>query len=937
MAHSGVNSIDVRQKLSSPKWKSPAWTQDQGKKHKRVWRRPVWQDYEKKDVGDDAKQPKGKDQLSQKSMGYSQKDLLTLDFGKSVGMERRGLGNEPVKVTSYSGSPKKAHGGSKMTTQNEIKTMKKKRPDQEGESDWREKMKETGTSLTFREAGSDPYVMRILREALAQDIEERKWAESWPFEQAVDSQPTRDDPPHAVRKNDLQQHGNHTDDDEKKMREVHRIEDELHQLHAKLDGFLGQLTALGFGEDVGFLSKQVESEIRKDSFCNLGQEHMSARPENAKAKKARLLSGAKPSNNNKKKNRDDDSDSDSDGGGVRLDDENKSKKASFDRTNLSSREAHAKQRQLAQERKAAKPLADQVHRTKKIWERLRKRSDVPKDERQRLVKELFDIVTGRCRDFVLKHDAVRAVQTAIKYSTPEQRLQIATELDGSYADLAESRYAKFLIGKLLAHNNDEIRDMVIPNFYGRVRKLISHAEASWILDDIYRTVATRDQKAMLLREWYGPEFALGEMNKDKELTAELKQILESEPSKRGPIMKGLLHLINSLVQKRMSGFTMLHDAMWQYFSNLQVGSEEFSDFLELVKGDESGDLLKNMAFTKSGARLACLLLAYGSSKDRKHLLKGYKDTMLVMAGDPYAHVVLLTAYDVIDDTKLVAKAVFPELIGDKDEEKAQNVVGAVNNANARTTMLYLFEGLSPALFPASHAFDVEMLREAAKIRKSTSKKDDNLRRKELVTALAPYLLAAIEAAADELTSTAFGCQFVTDVLLSEVDGKEKALEAVARCAGQRPEPDETSERRRQDISQTPFGGRMLKSLIQGGRFDKAAGKVVPVQPRLGFGQVLYPVIKDDVVGWATGPSSFVVVALLEADDFGEAEGLRSLLKENRALLEKAATEMTAEQKSSREARKKASSSDQGEGTGKKRGGEGGAVGNAGSRLLLEKL
>ncbi|RDA82848.1 hypothetical protein CP532_0947 [Ophiocordyceps camponoti-leonardi (nom. inval.)] len=677
----------------------------------------------------------------------------------------------------------------------------------------------------------------------------------------------------------------------------------------------------------------------------------------AEVKKARL-SGAekkedektkmKQKKKKKKKNSDDEedaarSDSDSDGG-VKLDGNKKSREGKkgtaaaasatgFDRNNLSSREAHAKQKQLAQERKAAKPLADEVHRTKKIWERLRKRSDVPKDERQKLVKELFDIISGRCRDFVLKHDAVRAVQTAIKYSTPEQRLQIARELDGSYAELAESRYAKFLIGKLLAHNNDEIRDMVIPNFYGKVRKLINHAEASWILDDIYRTVATRDQKAMLLREWYGPEFALREMTKDKELTAELKQILESEPSKRGPIMKGLLDLINSLVQKRMSGFTMLHDAMWQYFSNLQVGSEEFSEFQELVKGDESGDLLKNMAFTKSGARLASLLLAYGSSKDRKHLLKAYKDTMLIMAGDPYAHVVLLTAYDVIDDTKLVAKAIFPELIGDKDEEKAQNIVGAVNNANARTTILYLFEGLSSALFPASHAFDLEVLQQAAEIRKSTSKKDDNVRRKELAAAFAPHLLAAIEAAADELTSTAFGCQFVTDVLLSESEGKEKALEAVARCAGQRPKSDETTRSERSHISQTPFGGRMLKSLIQGGRFDKAAGKVVPVQPPLGFGRVLYPVIEDGIVDWATGPSSFVVVALLEADDFGEAKALRSVLKKNRALLEKAATEMTAEQRASREARKKA---DQGEKTtGKKRGD--GPVGNAGSRLLLEKL
>lgn len=604
---------------------------------------------------------------------------------------------------------------------------------------------------------------------------------------------------------------------------------------------------------------------------------------------------------------------------------------------LTSRESHAKQKQLAQERKAAKPLADEVQRTKKIWERLRKKSHVPKDERQALVKELFGIITGRCRDFVLKHDAVRAVQTAIKYSTPEQRKQIARELEGSYAQLAESRYAKFLIGKLLVHNDDEIRDLIVPNFYGKVRKLINHAEASWILDDIYRTVATREQKATLLREWYGPEFSLREMAKDAKPTADLGQILGNEPGKRGPVMKSLSGMIDSLVQKRMTGFTMLHDAMFQYFVNTPVGSQDFTEFMELVKGEESGDLLKNMAFTKSGARLACLLFAYGSSKDRKRLLRPYKDTMVLMSGDSYAHAVILTAYDVIDDTKLVAKAVFPELLGDKAEEKVQNVIGAVNNANARTTLLYLFEGLSGSLFPPSHAWDVETLKQAQEIRKTTSKKDNDVRRKELLAVLAPQLLAVVAAAPRELTATAFGCQFVTDVLLSETADNNEVLQAVAQSAAGDPEEEaaEDSPAAAVHISKTSFGGRMLKSLIQGGRFDRATGKVVPVQPPLGFSNVLFPVIKDHVMDWATGPSSFVVVALLEAGDFGQADSLRRTLKKNRERLEKAATEMTAEQRAAREANAAKPSADKGEKKRKKT--TEAAVGNMGCKLLLEKL
>jgi pumilio family protein 6 len=114
-----------------------------------------------------------------------------------------------------------------------------------------------------------------------------------------------------------------------------------------------------------------------------------------------------------------------------------------------SKESHIKQKALAKERKALKPNADEIQRAKQIWERLRRKSHVPKEERGELLGELFEIVTGRVKDFVFKHDSVRTIQCALKYSTMPQRHMIAEELKGNYKNLAESRYAKFLIGKLL--------------------------------------------------------------------------------------------------------------------------------------------------------------------------------------------------------------------------------------------------------------------------------------------------------------------------------------------------------------------------------------------------------------------------------------------------------------------------------------------------------
>lgn len=114
-----------------------------------------------------------------------------------------------------------------------------------------------------------------------------------------------------------------------------------------------------------------------------------------------------------------------------------------------SREAHAKQKALVKERKAAKPNADVIERSKKLWEKLRLKSHIKNEERKELVEELFEIITGRVKDFVFKHDSTRVIQTAIKYSTMEQRRMIARELKGDLRTLAEGKYSKFMIAKLI--------------------------------------------------------------------------------------------------------------------------------------------------------------------------------------------------------------------------------------------------------------------------------------------------------------------------------------------------------------------------------------------------------------------------------------------------------------------------------------------------------
>ena len=493
-----------------------------------------------------------------------------------------------------------------------------------------------------------------------------------------------------------------------------------------------------------------------------------------------------------------------------------------------------------------------------------------------LVAELFEIITGRVKEFVLKHDSVRVIQTALKYANKDQKRMIARELQGEYKALAQSRYAKFLIGKILVHGDDEIRDFVVPEFYGHVRRMINNPEASWILDDIYRGAATPAQKAALLREWYGAEFALFKSKGGETDTADLKNLLARSPEKRKPILRSLYDLINQLIQKKTTGFTMLHDAMLQYYLNVTPGSQEATEFSELLKGDEEGDLLKNLAFTKSGARVVCLALARGNAKDRKQLLRAYKGTIQLLMFDPYGHQVLLTAFDVIDDTVLISKSIISELFSQKteSEEAHQRIMSYATHLQARIPILYPLTGKVRSILTGE---DLKLLNEVHELRSATSKKDPEVRRKEIIKAMSPYLLPFIEANASELVQARLGPQFISEVLLGADGNKEPALLAIADLTQGKPEVQKALEE--------PSASRMLKSLVAGGHYNPKTRSIEVVDPPLMFGDRLYAKIKDDVVNWAAGSNSFIVVGLLEAQDFTHKVEVEETLRKNRGMLQ----------------------------------------------------
>ena len=213
---------------------------------------------------------------------------------------------------------------------------------------------------------------------------------------------------------------------------------------------------------------------------------------------------------------------------------------------------------LQDQRKAAKPHSQLIANAKRVWSLARQKNISP-TERQKHVQDLLDIVTGKVKDIVLKHDASRIIQTIVKHGGQRERDQVAGELKGHFKELAQSKYSKvsitskqsppcsnfqfvpkFLVTKLIrfcpAH-----RVSILLEFQSHVLKLLLHREASSVLSDAFELYANAYERSILLRDFYGKEAALFSTTRG---TAQ-----EIEASKKG--LRGLLDGVEGDRRKRL--------------------------------------------------------------------------------------------------------------------------------------------------------------------------------------------------------------------------------------------------------------------------------------------------------------------------------------------------------------------------------------------------
>lgn len=522
--------------------------------------------------------------------------------------------------------------------------------------------------------------------------------------------------------------------------------------------------------------------------------------------------------------------------------------------------ARKEQKEELKKRKLQRKAGTEVQQIKKLWEKLRCTKPVPsKEERDKLANEIWTLSQDVILDLVLKHDALRVVQTLVKYSPQERRDKIVTALKGHFYDLATSAYGKYLLVKLLHYGLKNAKQMVINELHGKLRKLMRHREGAYVVEDLFVLYLTQAQRKQMMREFWGSEYAVfKELGQDQTVVDVIHSLLE----KKHLIMTNLYGTISASVNKGSTGFQILHAAMKEYVAclvdDVEANNSQIREFVELLQ-----EQVAELIHTPEGLDVACTLIALATAKERRNIVKHLKLHAADMVKNEHGNLVLITLYMVTDDTVMLTKAFGEELYG------PEVLPGVVVDKWGRRAPLYILRGLDKRYFnPRVQALlkGYETLAYA-----HTTKKPQDKRQAELREAMVPMFYLSILALGDDFSLfflENLAAQFITELILTPGDypQRQELLDKVVEVS--------TSGDVREDhhlLNHAVFVLRALKLLIQGTQYKfnhelKKVEKVDGVDAIPGTGVDLAErIAKDiDVAQWvAANQGAFTVVALYE--------------------------------------------------------------------------
>lgn len=472
-----------------------------------------------------------------------------------------------------------------------------------------------------------------------------------------------------------------------------------------------------------------------------------------------------------------------------------------------------------------------------IYEQLRKKK-TSKEDKHKLIEKVLNLTVDKKNQVVFKHDTVRVLEHCVKFGDVKQRERLFDLFKDNTIDLVTTEgYSKFLVKKFMEYGTKEQKSKIITSFYGKVTKLIKQKTAADVLEEIFAKYANASQRSILTQEFYGPEFDVY-----KAATGmSFEHMMENEPTKKRVVLDYMKSQFVTLCQKHLILHGISHKALLAFFNYA-------SDAQKLEVHEVLKEQLLQILHTKEGAKVAIKCLWMGTKKDRKNIVKSFKTFFVKISKEEFGHLVMLALFDVIDDTVLVNKALFPELLS--------NIHDIAADQYGRKVILYLLKPRSPSYFLP----DIIKLLEQGD-NNLVSKKVADVRQSELRAFILPGLLKAMSLHITEVLknkSAAIVFLAMLDCTNDDTPEIKEIFEKTAKIISEPIQCKESTDSLNHPICDA-CGHWVIKSMVQQ---DK---KRVCDDKNIIFSQILCETMpSSNFVEWSKfNRGAFVLVSLME--------------------------------------------------------------------------
>lgn len=304
------------------------------------------------------------------------------------------------------------------------------------------------------------------------------------------------------------------------------------------------------------------------------------------------------------------------------------------------------------------------------------------------------------------------------------------------------------------------------------------------------------------------------------------ELLEKFPEETEKIIEGMGEVLQQQVEKGIVQHSIVHKLAHTFFMHATPSQK-------VDMANHLAETVLQMLHSRAGATVGIGCVAYGTPKDRKRFVKSLKGYISKICMEPDGHMVMMSLWDLVDDTVLLRESVLKELVKGFEE--------LLPDRYAQRVLLYLLAPESARYFPA----DVLTVLKAD-VPAGAAKKDPIKRRQELFPQLVPQLTDFC-AEHPELVFVPGGADVMFEVL-----SKTGGTAAITNALGSHVAAVKWSDLEDEDEAKVGYTG--IKRLMGA---EDAAGE------NAGLASALASALKGNAVAYALDGGGYVVALLLQ--------------------------------------------------------------------------